>query len=56
MSPPSQKLGTTRANIGTAVPPPKTTFCIFCLDFKLLYLVLPKSPQFLVDYSSDVIA
>jgi len=31
MSPPSQKLGTARANIGTAVPPPRTTFCCFCL-------------------------
>ncbi|KEH23079.1 hypothetical protein MTR_7g066140 [Medicago truncatula] len=28
-SPPSQKLGTTRARLGTAVPPPRTTFAAF---------------------------
>jgi len=30
-SPPSQKLGTACANIGTTVPPPRITFCCFCL-------------------------
>ncbi|KEH19712.1 hypothetical protein MTR_8g467120 [Medicago truncatula] len=46
MSPPSHKLGTARANIGTAVPSPRTAVCCFCLDFKLLYFSFTKKPAF----------
>jgi len=40
----SQKHATARAKLGTAVPPPRTAFCCFCLDFKLLYFSFTKKP------------
>jgi len=43
ISPPSQKLGTTRAKCGTSVPPPRIAFCCFCISYKLpISLLLTK--------------
>jgi len=45
ISSPSQKLGTARAKCGTAVPPPRISFCCFCFSYKLpISLFLTKKP------------
>ena len=54
IKPPSQKLGTARANVGTAVPPPRTAFAAFAWRPSYPILVLPECPYSCFDFKSIV--